>query len=55
MPARKRPTRSRYNNPFERIDHQIVDVHADLRGVKKDVSDIKAMLGMEKTRKAAKV
>ena len=45
MPARKRPAKSRYSNPFERIDHQFEDVHAELRGVKKDVTDIKDMLG----------
>lgn len=48
MPRYKRPTKSRYNNPFERIDHQIEDVHADLRGVKKDVSDIKLTLGQHR-------
>ena len=38
MPTCRRPTRSRYANPFERIDHQFDDQSKEIRalGVKLD-------------------
>ena len=44
MATRKR-VKSPYNNPFADIHHQFEDVRRDVRGVQKDVTDIKAMLG----------
>ena len=45
MPSRNRPAMSGHNNPFERIDHEFQDVHRELGGIRKDVSEIKSMLG----------
>ena len=45
MPARKRPSRSRYNNPFERIDHQFEDQAKELRAVRKTADQIFDTLG----------
>ena len=45
MPQRKRPTKSRYNNPFERIDHQFEDQAKEIRAVQKTVDQINGNLG----------
>ena len=45
MPHRKRPTKSRYNNPFERIDHQFEDMGKRMDGVDKKLNSLVGALG----------
>ena len=45
MPHRKRPTKSKYSNPFERIDHQFEDMGKRMDGMDKKLDALVEGLG----------